>query len=259
MTEIPIDMVEAVRQLGKQLGFWRHGFAYRHECKRLFCDTDFEDKNILEIGCGNGIYCLWAKIHAAKHVTGLEPLAEGSFDSRKCYGDFDTIIRALNLENIEMLPYKFQDYRCPVNYFDVVLSVASINHLDERSCVELRRSPEARSTYLAIFKKLRKMMKDGGKLIIVDASNRNVFGDVGIRNPFTPQIEWFKHQTPEYWAELLSQCGFTDPKISWLAGLRSGYLGISTIHKAIAYLGRSLFRLEMRCDGREEVSSVSVA
>ena len=259
MSGTTVDLVEAVRQLGKQLGFWNHGFAYQHGCKRLFGDADFEDKSMLEIGCGKGIYCLWAKIHGAKHVVGLEPLAEGSLDSRKCYRDFDAIVKALNLENIEMLPLKIQDYKSPEGYFDVVLSVASVNHLDERNCIELRRSAEARNAYLAIFKELRRTMKDDGTVIIVDASSRNVFGDFGMKNPFQPDIEWFKHQTPEYWAELLSECGFTNPRISWLPGLWSRHLGIYTTSKAVAYFGSSLFRLEMRCAKAEPVASVSRA
>jgi len=91
-------------------------------------------------------------------------------------------------------------------------------------------------------------MRKGGKLIILDVSNRNIFPTLGLNNPFEKNIEWFKHRSPEYWAELLSQCGFGAPKISWPSGRLLRYFGIGSRNKTIAYLLDSAFRLEMICD-----------
>ena len=38
------------------------------------------NKDILEIGCGKGLFCLWASIHGADKVIGLEPFEEGCYD-----------------------------------------------------------------------------------------------------------------------------------------------------------------------------------
>jgi hypothetical protein len=243
----PNDLVEAARTLGKDLGFWRNGFGYRHAAGQLFGDTQLEGKTLLEIGCGRAIYCIWAKIHGAGHVVGLEPLADGACDSAKCYRDFASMVRALHLDNIELLPLRFQDYQPSPGHFDIAVSYASINHLDEPSCVDLRTSVAARESYLTIFRQLRSMMKDGGKLIVVDASRRNFFGDCGLKSPANPHIEWFKHQAPELWAELLLRVGFKTPQISWLSGNWFRRLGVYTTSKSASYFGGSMFRLEMSC------------
>ena len=120
-------------------------------------------------------------------------------------------LASLDLPQAKILPLTVQQYTGVENHFDIVLSVASINHLDEKACVKLQDSPDAVRTYENIFRGIARMMKLGGKLIITDAARHNVFGDLGIRNPLTPNIEWFKHQQPQYWVELLKQSGFGEP------------------------------------------------
>ena len=127
----------------------------------------------------------------------------------------------------------------------MVLSVASINHLDEKSCIALLDSPDAVRQYQNIFRNIAAMMRPGGKLIIMDAARRNLFGDLGVRNPLTPNIEWFKHQQPEFWAKLLSGCGFDDPNITWASGKLLRYARLTSIPKTLSYFGQSVFRLEM--------------
>lgn len=239
------ELEKAFRKLGKKMGLWRHGYALNCRCKQLFRDFDFGGKNMLEIGCGKGLFCIWASIHGAKSVVGLEPLADGTTETTEWYGEFYKISNELNLSNIEMLPQKIQDFECEENIFDIILSHGSINHLDEKSCIRLRESPDARDAYLEIFRKLNRCMRNGGRLIIVEASNRNYFGDKGLRNPVAKTIEWHKHQGPEIWADLLLNCGFKDPKITWNSGTKLRYLRVYSISRTLSYFGRSSFRLEM--------------
>ena len=170
-------LLESFRILGKRLGFWSHGYDYRHRCMQIFEDFNFHGKNMLEIGCGKGIFCVWATIHGARHVIGLDPFEEGShrFEAKKTYSDFEKIKQSLKLRKMEILPCRLQDYECEDNHYDLVLSVNSINHLDEESCEALAKSQKAVESYLKIFGQIRDMMKDGGKLIILDVSNRNFF------------------------------------------------------------------------------------
>jgi SAM-dependent methyltransferase len=149
------------------------------------------------------------------------------------------------LPRATILPHTVQGFPGPKNYFDVVLSLASINHLDEKSCIALLDSPDAVREYQNIFRNIAAMMKPGGKLIIMDAARRNIFGDLGIRNPLTPNIEWFKHQQPEFWAKLLSGCGFGDPNITWASGKLLRYARLTSIPRTLSYFGQSVFRLEM--------------
>lgn len=236
---------ERIRRMGKKMGLWNHGFDFPRFARQLFRDIDFRNKKLLEIGCGKGMLCLWAALHGASEAVGLEPLAEGAFDSSECHRDFRAMARELSLNQAEILPNTVQDYEIESGHFDVVLSVASINHLDEKACMALLDSPEAVQTYESIFRRIALMMKIGGKLIIMDAARRNVFGDLGVRNPITPNIEWFKHQQPEYWASLLSRCGFGEAHITWASGKLLRYAGITRLPKFLSYFGQSVFRLEM--------------
>jgi SAM-dependent methyltransferase len=236
---------ERIRAVGKKMGLWNHGFDFPRSCNQLFHDIDFNGKNMLEIGCGKGILCLWAALHGADEVVGLEPLAEGAYDSSECHRDFESMARQLGLPQAKILPLTVQQYTGVENHFDIVLSMASINHLDEKACVKLQDSPDAVRTYQDIFRGIARTMKAGGKLIIVDAARHNFFGDLGVRNPMTPNIEWFKHQQPEYWVELLQQSGFGNPRIRWASGRLLRYAGLRTLPKRVAYFGQSVFHLEL--------------
>jgi len=236
---------ERIRLLGQKMGLWNHGFDFPRFARQLFRDIDFRNKTMLEIGCGKGMLCLWAAMHGARHVVGLEPLAEGAYDSSDCHRTFRSMADQLDLPQARILPTTVQEFDCPGNYFDVVLSVASINHLEEKSCVALGKSEAAKKEYQKIFRNIARMMKPGGKLIIMDAARHNFFGDLGLRNPLSPNIEWFKHQQPEYWAGLLGDCGFSNARIRWSSGKLLRYAGITTLPKALSYFGQSIFRLEL--------------
>ena len=236
---------ERIRLMGQKMGLWNHGFDFPRFARQLFRDTDFRNKTLLEIGCGKGMLCLWAAMHGARHVVGLEPLAEGAYDSSDCHRTFRSMADQLDLPQARILPTTVQEFDCPGNYFDLVLSVASINHLDEKSCVALGKSEAAKNEYQKIFRDIGRMMKPGGKLIIMDAARHNFFGDLRLRNPITPNIEWFKHQQPEYWAGLLGECGFGNARIRWSSGKLLRYAGIFTLPKVFSYFGQSIFRLEL--------------
>jgi 2-polyprenyl-3-methyl-5-hydroxy-6-metoxy-1,4-benzoquinol methylase len=237
---------ERLRRAGQAAGLWNHGFDLPHACGQIFRGVDLPGKSLLEIGCGKGVLCLWAALHGAREVIGLEPLAQGAFDSSACHKGFQAMANQLDLPQARISPLTIQEYAGSSNRFDIVLSAASINHLDEESCIRLRESPLAVQVYERLFRRIAAMMKPGGSLIVVDAARRNVFGDLGLRNPMTPSIEWFKHQQPEYWAQLLGNCGFGQTNIRWVSGRLLRYVGINALPKFLAYFGQSVFRLEMR-------------
>jgi cyclopropane fatty-acyl-phospholipid synthase-like methyltransferase len=239
--------VRRLKLAARRVGLLKHGWEYEHRCRVLFEGIDLRGKNVLEIGCGKGMLCLWAKVQGANHVVGLEPLEDGAYDSPQCFKDFNAVVSDLGLRNIELLPTRIQEYRKTVDHFDLVLSIASINHLDEKSCIELKINNLAHDRYAALFNHVRQLMTDSGTLLVVDATNRNLFGDLNLRNPFNRNIEWFKHQEPESWAQLLTDCGFSEPRISWLAGHWLTSLGIGKVPKGVSYCLWSAFRLRMGC------------
>lgn len=241
---------EAIRKLletGQSLNYWDRGYDFPRRCKQFFGEIDIDGKNVLEIGCGAGLFCIWAGLNGAARVVGLEPLEKGSgsFDETLVYKEFNTIAKALHLDNVEISPELIQNYETPDETFDIVLSYASVNHLDEESCEHLRESEEAREAYRTIFRSIATKMKPGGKFIISDSAKRNLFGDLGITNPMEPTIEWFKHESPVYWGELLQQSGFSNPKISWPSGRILRYLRIFQRPGAVSYFIDSAFRLEV--------------
>lgn len=239
------NVAERIRAMGQKMGLWNHGYDFPRFARQVFRDIDFRDKTMLEIGCGKGMLCLWAAMYGARHVVGLEPLAEGAYDSSECHQAFRSMADQLELPQARILPDTVQAFDCPSNYFDVVLSVASINHLDEKNCVELGRSETAKNEYQKIFRGIARMMKPGGKLIIIDAARHNFFGDLGLSNPMSPNIEWFKHRQPEYWTGLLGECGFGNARIRWSSGRLLRYAGLTTIPRTFSYFGQSIFRLEL--------------
>lgn len=240
-----VNPAERIRLMGQKMGLWNHGFDFSRFARQLFGDIDFHNKTMLEIGCGKGMLCLWAALHGARQVVGLEPLAEGAYDSSECHNAFRSMAEQLDLPQAKILPQTVQEFDCPADSFDVVLSVASINHLDEKSCIALGQSAEAEKEYKKIFRNIARMMKPGGKLIVIDAARRNFFGDLGLRNPMSPNIEWFKHRQPAYWSQLLADCGLGEPHIRWNAGKLLRYAGVTRLPQALSYFGQSVFRLEL--------------
>lgn len=243
------QMVERLLKLGATFDYWDHGYDFPHRTRQVFQDVSLENKNLLEIGSGNGLFSIWASLNGAKTVVALEPLAEGSgsFEQTKIYSEFAHLVASLNLENISMLPNRIQDYAPGGEGFDIVLSIASVNHLDEESCIELQKSSVARANYRELFKLIADRMNDGGTFILMDCSSRNFFGDLGITNPMEKSIEWFKHQPPEFWCGLLLESGFVAPRISWPSGRYLRYLRQYRRTRLWSYFLDSVFRIEVTC------------
>jgi len=241
------DQLAQLKQVARRLGILRGGLEYEQRCLAFFKGVDLRGKRVLEIGCGRGMLCLWAKIHGASDVIGLEPAGDGFRDASSYYEDFITMTRELGLNNVQILRSTIQSYDLPSSYFDIVVSFASINHLDEPSCIDLRRSAAARENYIKLFRHIRSGMAATGKFLIADASERSFFDDCKLKNPFNPHIERFKHQSPHYWAQLLSAGGFQDPRISWLSGTLFTCACVGRVPRLISYFHSSAFRLEVSC------------
>ncbi len=77
----------------------------------------------------------------------------------------------------------------------------------------------------AVYHEIFSLSNKGTKLIVCDCSRYNFFALLKIRNPFSPTIEWHKHQSPELWAKLLKEAGFINPKIRWSSFNTLGKLG----------------------------------
>jgi SAM-dependent methyltransferase len=210
-----------------QEGLYSSRGNLRYYLHYLFQDTTFVGRKLLDVGCGAGLFSFYVACCGASQVTSLEPEAEGS--SRGMVDQFQRVSTSLGLNQINLYSKRFQDFDPGNKVFDIILLHNSINHLDEVACANLQHDNQAVETYRAIFQKLSNMASHGAKLIIADCSRHNFFALCHLKNPFGPTMEWHKHQSPGFWAKLLSDVGFRNPKIRW------------TSFNSLRSIGRMLF------------------
>ena len=180
----------------------------------IFKNVSFENKKMLDIGGGTGLFSFYAACMGSDEVICIEPGSSGfSQGAIEKFKKLQSDIEIPDLVKFE--PTTIQNFISDDKKFDLILLHHSINHLDEEACVNLQHDGNAIKNYQKIFRKLSDSARSGAKLIIVDCSRYNFFAQFNIRNPFVPMIEWHKHQPPEYWAKLLSGVGFYNPEIRW--------------------------------------------
>ena len=211
----------------------------------LFGPVSFKDKSVLDIGGGCGELSFYAIAAGAANVTCLEP---GSDGSRSNILDKFMSLQS-RLDNSHLIEYKsltFQDFDPKSQTFDIVILHNSINHLDECACEQLHNNDKAKATYQAIFSKLSNLCSPCATLHIADCSRKNLYPKLGLKNPFSPSIEWRKHQAPEVWAGLLQQAGFEKPCVRWFSPVTLRHLGRLIFgHPLVAYFYKSHFSLIM--------------
>ena len=177
-----------------------------------------KNKNILEIGAGNGIFSALMSLAGASSVTAMEPEAAGS--SNGVVAVFKQITKRLKLNNCHLIADTLQQSRLQPSTYDLIVAIASVNHWHEPACIKLNYDVNSQNIYIALFKKCFNCLKPQGKIIISDVGRRNFFAMInattGIKHPFAPNIEWHKHQQPKLWAALLQKAGFQNITWKWI-------------------------------------------
>ena len=191
-----------------------------------------------------GFFCFYARIKGADKVVNLEPQQEGSSENTRRY--FDKINNIINTTNVYFVDQTFQNFESREK-FDVIILHNSINHLNEKACINLEKEEKAQITYKKYFKKMYKISSDNSQIIICDCSNRNFFSDVGLKNPLAKNIEWEKHQNPTIWLKLFEEEGFEKVTLKWSSFNRFGKLGSLLLgNKFFSYFLTSHFCLHVR-------------
>jgi SAM-dependent methyltransferase len=225
-------------------GLYTNKRNLRNHLKGIFGEYDFTHKRVLEVGGGSGLLSFYAASQGAEEVICLEPEAAGSTSGINSH--FEETRGDLGLNNVRLEKLTLQSFNPDGKKFDLVLLHNSINHLDEEACINLLLTDKARDTYRIIFHSLGALANPGATLIICDCSRNNLFALLGIKHPLAGMIEWHKHQAPEVWARLLSDHGFSQPRITWLSYNSLGWLGRALLgNKWVSYLLMSRFRLRM--------------
>ncbi|MEN8193260.1 MAG: tRNA 5-methoxyuridine(34)/uridine 5-oxyacetic acid(34) synthase CmoB [Bacteroidota bacterium] len=115
-----------------------------------------KNRNVLDVGCGNG-YHSWRVLGAgARSVVGLDPFLLNLYQ-------FEAIKRLAKQNSIWLLPYKMEEFPQATNYFDTVFSMGVFYH---------RRSP---FDHLI---ELRDSMRTNGELILETLVIDGKLGDV---------------------------------------------------------------------------------
>lgn len=237
---------ERMRSLCEALS--SHGVNPRLWMRRVqhtFAGIDLRGRKVLDVGSGLGWASYYAAAMGAERVVSVEPEADGSHGRML---ETATALRSeLRLENtVEIMPMTLEEAGLS-EQFDIVVLINSINHMNEPACAVLDRDEDARSQFRAILAPVRDACAAGGRLVVTDCTNRNLFGDLGVKSPMCPTIEWEKHQPPRVWANLLKGLGFTDASVAWTPHPRLGVLGRPlAAHPLLAYVFNSHFRLTMR-------------
>ena len=238
-----VTTLEAYFRLLRVLGETRSEAATGSFLESVFGNIDVRGKRVVDIGGGDGMYSYCAALRGAAEVVCLEPGAEGA---EGWTANTAERLRAemphLPVRRVAKTLQEFED----AAGFDVFLSIASINHLDEPACERLHADPAARATYRNVFRRLERLARPGARIIIMDCTRHNFFAALGMKNPLCRTIEWHKHQPPQVWAALLREAGFAAPAVRWepLYGLgRPGRRLLA--NRFAAFFTKSVFRLEM--------------
>jgi len=226
------------------LGLWPSFARLDHRARHFLGGTEVEGRDILEVGCGNGAFLIWCWAQGAKRCVGIEPEADGSKSGAS--NIFENAIQRLGCSHeVQLLRSRLEElYTNDVGSFDVILLYNVINHLDENACERIKEDPPAREVYVDAFRNLGRLVRRHGKVIIADCARNNLFPDLGLKNPFAPNIEWSKHQNPDVWKAILNAAGFIPGASRWYQLYPLRHLGFLFSNRLVAYLTYSHFVLE---------------
>lgn len=223
----------------------------KNKLEFLFNGVSFQNKTVIDIGCGDGRHGLFAALNGARKVVFLEPSLDGS--SKNIVDKFLSYKKRYNLDNIDFYPLTLQQYyeKTPET-FDIILSHNSINHFDEPACINLKKDPGALQKYQNLAQMISSLAKPGSMLIIADCTSQNLFAHLPVKNPLAATIEWYKHQAPEEWVKVFTHAGFSEPEVHWTISAIFRNSGISKLcrylldNRYVSYVTIGHFTLFMR-------------
>jgi SAM-dependent methyltransferase len=226
-------------------GLWPSEPALRRYVSWLFRGVSLDEKRILDVGGGTGVFSFYAAAMGAADVICLEPESDGGTEGMS--QRYRRLRIATGFENVRMVTDTFQNFEAPPGAFDLVLLHNSINHLDEVAAIQLRRDVPSREVYRLLFRKLSSLVAPGGDVLITDCARTNFFPLLHIPHPISRSIEWHKHQDPGLWAKMLQEAGFTSAAVGWSSYNSFGRLGWDLLANRVgAFFLTGHFRLLMR-------------
>ncbi len=238
--------IETVRRLaGLEGAAWERVVS---RAEQYFDGFPLAGRRVLDVGAGRGVFSLWMRlVLGAGEVVALEPsLGVGGHD------DFAAMLarrfESAGVDGLRVAVNTIQGYPASEGPFDAVVSLNSINHVDEVRISLDPPSPE-RARFEAIFAKLHDLMGPGGDLLVTDVARHcleRYTSKVGLPRLFTPGIEYDIHQDASTWARLARGAGLVDVRWWGLASRRLAPLGALARHPVVNKLTNANFILRAR-------------
>ena len=181
--------------------------AFLSVTRQVFEDVQLAGARVLEIGSGRGLISIYLAAHGAS-VVSLEPELVGSTagvietQQRRC--------AELGVR-VETVPADFNTWETDER-FDVIVSRASINHL-YASEHHAAHHPETFAAYLAVAKRVKRLLKPGGVFVATDGVRYNFWkmARKWVKRPDETArsgVNWRHHQNAGTWGRIFAAAGF---------------------------------------------------
>lgn len=222
--------------------------AYDHAMRHIFKGIPIGGKSALDIGSGRGLTSCWLALKGASRVVSMEPEMEGSRSGavqlqreRKAF---------LDLSNLEIITTDFQNFNTSEK-FDIVVSNASINHLQESDKHALYDTATF-NAFVQIATKMRQLTLPDGVVVVTDASRFGFFSlarSLGLPRKYClygKSINYKIHQNAVVWKKIFVEAGFRNIEISYPVpfGLRN--LGVLAVNRVANFFLHGSFILRAR-------------
>ena len=133
----------------------------------------FKNKNVLDIGCGDGKQLILYKlIGNTKFSWGIDLAAETS-KNKDVLNTLKRNIEVLNLKNMNILRGDILTYDFEEKRFDIITAINSLHHIIVKT-ENLLRDKEAQNSFIDYFKKIYNLLNKGGIFILHEIARNNL-------------------------------------------------------------------------------------
>jgi len=188
-----------------------------YRCRQLLKQIDVRNKDVLDIGCGTGLYSFFLGSYGgARRVVGIDP-SEGEGSPDNVHEVFARNAQKLALKNVEFVRADFRTASFDTK-FDIILAISALHHVYETTR-NMLVDPDAKNEYRKILKQIYDLLNDGGNLIIMEASRSHFtqitrkFGFHG--RGYMKNMSWNTKQVPTAWMTLLKEISFVDIEMNY--------------------------------------------